>query len=68
MTTATINASNVLVGNWSDPVCISGEQGPAGNTNYTWIKYADSVESNGKPTSMYDTPTENTEYIGTAYN
>lgn len=30
MTTAVINPDDTLYTNWSDPVCISGEQGPAG--------------------------------------
>lgn len=32
MTVATINPDDTLAGNWSSPVCISGEQGPQGNT------------------------------------
>ena len=32
MIIATINPDNTLNGTWSDPVCISGEQGPQGNT------------------------------------
>lgn len=31
MTVATINPDDTLAGNWSSPVCISGEQGPQGN-------------------------------------
>ncbi len=47
---------------------IDGEDGEDGITYYTWIKYADSVGSNGRPSSMYDTPTSSTEYIGIAVN
>lgn len=32
MITATINPNGTLATNWSDPVCISGEQGPKGDT------------------------------------
>ena len=48
-----------------------GEQGPqgeSGETFYTWIKYADTVGSDGYPTDIYDKPTGKTEYIGIAYN
>lgn len=37
MTTATINSDDTLVDNWSDPVCISGEQGPIGKTGPTGL-------------------------------
>lgn len=47
---------------------IPGERGADGTTYYTWIKYADSVGSGGYPSSMYDTPTANTQYIGIAVN
>lgn len=39
---------------------------PGKDGGFTWIKYADSVEENGFPTEMYDTPTSATEYIGIA--
>lgn len=45
-----------------------GEPGEPGTTYYTWIKYADSVGSDGYPSSMYDKPTDTTRYIGIAYN
>ena len=45
-----------------------GEPGTPGTTYYTWIKYADSVGSDGYPASMFDKPTDNTRYIGIAYN
>lgn len=35
MTKATINPNDSLYSNWSEPVCISGEQGPQGNTGPT---------------------------------
>ena len=35
MTTAVINPNDTLLDNWSDPVCISGEQGPIGETGPT---------------------------------
>ena len=47
---------------------IQGEPGVDGQSFYTWIKYADSVGSNGYPSSMYDTPKASTEYIGIAVN
>ena len=43
---------------------VPGEPGEDGNTYYTWIKYSD-FES-GNP--CYDTPTNNTKYIGIATN
>ena len=47
---------------------IDGEPGADGVSFYTWIKYADSVGSNGYPASMYDSPTSSTQYIGIAVN
>lgn len=47
---------------------IQGPPGADGTTYYTWIKYADSVGSGGYPSTMYDTPTANTVYIGIAVN
>lgn len=45
---------------------VPGEKGADGTTYYTWIKYSDKTpESND---DIYDTPTENTEYIGIATN
>ena len=47
---------------------VNGEKGADGQSLYTWIKYADALESGGYPTSMYDTPKASTEYIGIAVN
>lgn len=47
---------------------VPGEPGKDGTTYYTWIKYADSLGASGYPSSMYDTPTANTVYIGIAVN
>ena len=53
---------------YTDPICVTGSKGSNGNTYYTWIKYADSLDSTGYPATMYDTPTADTRYIGIAYN
>ena len=53
---------------YTNPVCVTGSKGSNGNTYYTWIKYADSLDSTGYPATMYDTPTADTKYIGIAYN
>lgn len=45
-----------------------GEPGKDATQYYTWMKFADSLQSNGYPASCYDTPTANTHYIGLAYN
>ena len=45
-----------------------GEPGKDATQYYTWMKFADSLQSNGYPASCYDTPTANTNYIGLAYN
>ncbi len=45
-----------------------GEPGKDATQYYTWMKFADSLQSNGFPASCYDTPTANTHYIGLAYN
>ena len=47
---------------------VPGEPGASGNTFYTWIKYADALAADGYPTSIYDTPTAQTQYIGIAVN
>lgn len=47
---------------------VPGPAGADGTTYYTWIKYADSVGQGGYPSTMYDTPTANTQYIGIAVN
>ena len=47
---------------------IDGADGIDGKTLYTWIKYADALASSGYPTTIYDTPTSNTRYIGIAVN
>lgn len=49
-------------------ICVTGGKGSNGVTYYTWIKFADSLESTGYPATMYDTPTANTRYIGIAAN
>jgi hypothetical protein len=46
---------------WSD---ITGTPGDDGKTYYTWIKYSD----NSDGTDMYDTPTDDTLYVGIAVN
>lgn len=43
---------------------VKGEDGIDGTTYYTWIKYSDNADGS----SLYDTPTSNTEYIGIATN
>ena len=45
-----------------------GEPGKDATQYYTWMKFADSLQSNGYPASCYDTPTANTHYVGLAYN
>lgn len=47
---------------------LPGQPGTDGTTYYTWIKYADSLGSDGYPSTMYDTPKTTTEYIGIAVN
>lgn len=46
----------------------NGIDGIDGTTLYTWIKYADYLGDDGYPTTMYDTPTAQTKYIGIAAN
>ena len=46
----------------TEPVCITG--GKDGQSLYTWIKYSDNEDGS----NMYDTPTDNTLYIGMATN
>lgn len=46
----------------TEPVCITG--GKDGQTLYTWIKYSDNEDGS----NMYDTPSDNTLYIGIATN
>ena len=43
---------------------INGTNGKDGTTYYTWIKYSDSSDGS----NMYDTPNDNTMYIGIATN
>ena len=43
---------------------INGQNGKDGTTYYTWIKYSDSSDGS----NMYDTPNNNTQYIGIAVN
>lgn len=45
-----------------------GEPGKPATQYYTWMKFADSLEADGYPSYCYDTPTDNTNYIGLAYN
>lgn len=55
---------------WSKITGKDGVPGPAGEdgkTLYTWIKYADTMPSSSSST-IYDTPNENTKYIGIAVN
>ena len=46
----------------TEPVCITG--GKDGQSLYTWIKYSDNEDGS----NMYDTPSDNTLYIGIATN
>lgn len=65
---------SVYVANRMFTTSKDGEQGEPGTPGkdatqyYTWMKFADSLQSNGYPASCYDTPTANTHYIGLAYN
>lgn len=65
---------SVYVANRMFATSKDGEQGEPGTPGkdatqyYTWMKFADSLQSNGYPASCYDTPTANTHYIGLAYN
>lgn len=65
---------SVYVANRMFATSKDGEQGPQGDPGrdatqyYTWMKFADSLLSNGYPASCYDIPTVNTNYIGLAYN
>lgn len=65
---------SVYVANRMFATSKDGEQGEPGTPGkdatqyYTWMKFADSLQSNGFPASCYDTPTANTHYIGLAYN
>ena len=65
---------SVYVANRMFATSKDGEQGPQGNPGkdatqyYTWMKFADSLQSNGYPASCYDIPTKNTHYVGFAYN
>ncbi|MDR0429892.1 MAG: hypothetical protein LBH58_05370 [Tannerellaceae bacterium] len=43
---------------------VQGASGADGITTYTWIKYSDYADGTG----LYDTPTNNTKYIGIAVN
>ena len=43
---------------------VDGEKGEDGTTYYTWIKYSD----NSDGSNMYETPNNNTKYIGIAVN
>ena len=43
---------------------VPGQNGSDGTTYYTWIKYSDYADGN----PCYDTPTNNTKYIGIATN
>lgn len=45
-----------------------GQPGKDATQYYTWMKFADSLQTNGYPASCYDKPTANTHYIGLAYN
>lgn len=45
-----------------------GKPGKDATQYYTWMKFADSLQTNGYPASCYDKPTANTHYIGLAYN
>lgn len=45
-----------------------GKPGQDATQYYTWMKFADSLQSNGYPATCYDNPTANTHYIGFAYN
>lgn len=45
-----------------------GEPGAPATQYYTWMKFADSLQDNGFPANCYDSPTENTRYVGFAYN
>jgi hypothetical protein len=47
-----------------DGVGVPGAPGADGVTLYTWIKYADAADGTG----LYDTPNDNTIYIGIAVN
>ena len=50
---------------------IDGEPGADGQSLYTWIKYADTINALGYPNSssdIYDTPKATTQYIGIAVN
>lgn len=46
---------------------VPGEKGADGTIYYTWIKYADDIPTSDS-ISIYDTPTDNTQYIGIATN
>ena len=65
---------SVYVANRMFATSKDGEKGEPGTPGkeatqyYTWMKFADSLQSNGYPASCYDTPTANTHYIGLAYN
>lgn len=65
---------SVYVANRMFATSKDGEQGEPGTPGkdatqyYTWMKFADSLQSNGYPASCYDTPTANTNYVGLAYN
>ena len=45
-----------------------GKPGKDATQFYTWMKFADSLQTNGYPASCYDKPTSNTYYVGLAYN
>ncbi len=53
---------------YTTAICVTGGKGTNGTTYYTWIKFADELSNTGYPTTAYDTPTENTRYIGIASN
>lgn len=47
---------------------VPGEPGKDGTPTYTWIQYADYLQSDGYPPRMYQQPTDTTMYIGIATN
>lgn len=77
MIQAVITKEDTLDGQWSDPVCISGEKGDTGvagadgKSLYTWIKYCATLQGSGYPAreDMTDDPVlGSTKYIGISYN
>lgn len=65
--TTPVESDNPSDYSWSLIKGTDGVQGPPGEdgvTTYTWIAYSDNADGSG----MYQTPTENTKYIGIATN